>query len=87
MAILPATDWVVAEMVTHDFIWRGAGHSTQEAREALLRAWATHRAGVLRQQPQLADRLPEAAQMPGHFAIRYQCYSPGAGYRDGERLA
>jgi len=86
MAVVPATDWVVAEMVTNDYIWRGAGHSTEAAREALLRAWTAHRAAVLRQQPQLAGTLPEAPQMPTHFAIRYQCYSAGAGYRDGERL-
>lgn len=44
MAIVPAADGVVADMVTHDHIRRGAGHSTEQTREALLRAWAVHRA-------------------------------------------
>lgn len=86
MAIVPPDSWVVAEMITHDFIWRGAGCSCDEAREALLQAWATHRAGVLRQFPQLEASLPEAPQMPQHFRIHYREYQRGAGYRDEQRL-
>lgn len=88
MAILPPDPHtlVVAEMPTHDFIWRGAGATADEARQALLAAWARHRRAVLAQQPQLADRLPEASAMPQHFRIRYAEYTRGAGYRDDERL-
>ena len=86
MAIVLPDTWVVAEMITHDYIWRGAGLNCDEAREALLSAWTRHRNGVVNAQPGLAERLPEAADMPRHFPIRYAEYSRGAGYRDGARL-
>jgi hypothetical protein len=86
MAIVEPTGWVVAEMLTHDYIWRGAGATCDEAREALLGAWARHRAAVVAQHPQLAPTLPEASGMPQHFKIRYASYVRGAGYRDDERL-
>jgi hypothetical protein len=62
-------------MITHDYIWRGAGATCDEAREALLTAWTWHRAAVVRQQPALAPSLPEAGRMPQHFAIRYSEYT------------
>lgn len=86
MAIIPPDSIVIAEMITHDFIWRGAGATCDEAREALLTAWARHRAQVVSQQPALGPTLPEAGQMPQHFKIRYREYARGAGYRDDERL-
>jgi len=86
MAIVPPDTIVIAEMITHDYIWRGVGATCDEAREALLAAWTRHRAAVVRQQPALAPSLPEAGRMPQHFAIRYSEYTRGAGYRDGERL-
>jgi len=86
MAIVPPDTIVIAEMITHDYIWRGAGATCDEAREALLAAWTRHRAAVVRQQPALAPSLPEAGRIPQHFAIRYSEYTRGAGYRDGERL-
>jgi len=86
MAIIPPDSIVVAEMITHDFIWRGAGATCDEAREALLTAWSRHRAQVVSQQPGLAPTLPEAGQMPQHFKIRYREFTRGAGYRDDERL-
>ena len=86
MAIVAPDTIVIAEMITHDYIWRGAGATCDEAREALLSAWARHRNAVVGQHPQLAARLPEAAAMPQHFAIRYAEYTRGAGYRDDERL-
>jgi hypothetical protein len=82
---LPDT-WVVAEMITHDYIWRGAGLNCDEAREALLTAWTRHRGSVVAQHPQLAPTLPEAAHMPRHFPIRYSEYTRGGGYRDQQRL-
>lgn len=86
MSIVAPDTLVVAEMITHDFIWRGAGRTCDEAREALLQAWSRHRDGVLRVHPQLQPTLPEAAQMPRHFKIRYREYACGAGYRDDDRL-
>lgn len=86
MTIVAPDDWVIAEMITHDYIWRGAGHTCDEAREAVLRAWALHRASVLSAQPALAPTLPEASGMEQHFRIRYQVFQRGGGYRDHTRL-
>ena len=86
MAIVAPDAWVIAEMITHDYVWHGAGATCDEAREALLSAWTAHRRSVLQMQPGLAPTLPEAAQMPQHFRIQYRSYQRGAGYRDGERL-
>jgi hypothetical protein len=86
VAIIQPDTTVIAEMITHDYIWRGAGATCDEAREALLSAWAQHRAQVVSQQPALAPTLPEAGQMQQHFKIRYCEYTRGAGYRDEERL-
>lgn len=82
---LPET-MVVAEMITHDYIWRGAGANCDEAREALLSAWTRHRGAVVQHNQALGPTLPEAAQMPRHFPIRYSEFVRGAGYRDNERL-
>jgi len=86
MTIVAPSGWVIAEMITNEYIWRGAGLTCDEAREALLQAWHRHRSTVLAQLPQLAASLPEAAQMPQHFKIRYYAYERGAGYRDTTRL-
>ena len=86
MSIVLPDSWVVAEMITHDYIWRGAGVSCDEAREALLTAWTRHRGAVVAQHPQLAPTLPEAPDMPRHFPIRYSEYTRGGGYRDRDRL-
>ena len=86
MTIVHPTGWVIAEMITHDYIWRGAGATCDEAREAVLSAWHQHRSSVVSQFPQLAASLPEAAQMPQHFKISYSAYERGAGYRDGTRI-
>lgn len=86
MAIVPPSTLVIAEMITNDYIWHGAGATCDEAREALLTAWARHRAGVLRVHPQLQASLPEAGQMQQHFKIRYREYERGGGYRGEERL-
>ncbi len=86
MAIVHPSTLVIAEMITHDFVWQGAGATCDEAREALLTAWARHRAEVVDRLPQLASTLPEAGQMPQHFKIRYREYERGGGYRDNDRL-
>jgi hypothetical protein len=38
MAIIPPSTIVIAEMITHDYVWHGAGATCDEAREALLSA-------------------------------------------------
>jgi hypothetical protein len=86
MTIVSPTGWVIAEMITNDYIWHGAGVSCDEAREALLSAWSLHRRSIVAQLPQLAASLPEAEQMPQHFKIRYYAYERGAGYRDTTRI-
>jgi hypothetical protein len=86
MAIIAPSTLVIAEMITHDYIWHGAGATCDEAREALLSAWARHRAEVLQKFPQLEERLPEAGKMQQHFKIRYREYERGGGYRSDERL-
>lgn len=87
MAIIPPGTIVIAEMITHDFVWHGAGATCDEAREALLSAWAAHRKEVLEKFPQLENSLPEAGKMQPHFKIRYREYERGGGYRGDERLA
>jgi hypothetical protein len=77
---------VLAQMNTHEYIWQGAGADEAQAREALLAAWAHHRARVLAQFPALASSLPEAAAIPKHFPISFQTYKLGAGYRDGKQV-
>jgi hypothetical protein len=62
------------------------GRHLDEAREALLSAWAKHRGEVLGKFPQLEDKLPEAGKMPSHFKITYREYERGGGYRQNERL-
>jgi hypothetical protein len=79
--------FVVAEMNTHHFMFRGAGASKEDARCALLLAWARHRAELLARYPERADSIPEAGQMEEHFRIYYLEFELNAGYRDGERLA
>lgn len=86
MAVELPESWVIAEMITSEYIWRGAGLNCDEAREAVLRAWHAHRRALLTQLPQLEASLPEAAQMPQHFKIRYYAYERGAGYRDTTRI-
>ena len=86
MSIIAPDTLIVAEMVTHDYIWHGAGATCDEAREALLGAWSRHRAAVVGRHPGLASTLPLPSAMPQHFAIRYRAYARGGGYRDQERL-
>ena len=74
---------VVAEMLTAQYIFRGAGRTREEARLALLGAWNLHRDGVLAMQPQLAPTLPLPDEMERHFRMDYAEYAAGVGYRDG----
>jgi hypothetical protein len=78
--------FVIAQLNTNDYIWQGAGRSEDEAKTALLAAWAAHRTRVVSQHPALASTLPEAAQMTQHFPVYYSHYVLGGGYRDRDRL-
>lgn len=78
--------FVVAEMNTHHFMFRGAGHDEPEARAALLRAWTRHRTALLERYPERANSIPAASEMDDHFKICYLEFAVNAGYRDGERL-
>ncbi len=78
--------FVVAEMNTHHFMFRGAGHSREQARAALLGAWTRHRDDLLARYPERSESIPAAERMEEHFKIHYLEFDPDAGYRDGERL-
>lgn len=81
-----AENFVVAEMNTHHFMFRGAGRNREQARSALLRAWTRHRDALLARYPERTASIPEAGKMEEHFRIHYLEFELDAGYRDGERL-
>jgi hypothetical protein len=81
-----STGFVVAEMNTHHFMFRGAGHNRETARAALLNAWREHRAALLARYPERADTIPDETRMEQHFKINYLEFEVDAGYRDGERV-
>ena len=59
----------VAEMITHNFIFKGVGHNKEDARTALLKAWTSHRTGLLAQYPERTDSIPDATRMEDHFKL------------------
>ncbi len=77
---------VVAEMNTHHFMFRGAGHSRGAARLALLNAWRTHRTALLEQYPERTGSIPDEHHIEEHFRVYYLEFAFDAGYRDGERV-
>ena len=79
-------DFIVAEMITHHFIFKGVGRDQQTARVALLQAWTTHRNALLAQYPERTDSIPEAERMEDHFRIYYLQFNLDAGYRGNDRL-
>ena len=79
--------FVVAEMNTHHFMFRGAGCSRESARLALLNAWRTHRTALLARYPERTDSIPDEGNIESHFKIYYLEFEADAGYRDGERVA
>jgi hypothetical protein len=79
--------FVVAEMNTHHFMFRGAGADRDAAREALLNAWTRHREELLARYPERAETVPPAEDMERHFRIHYLDFALDGGYRDGERIA
>ncbi|WP_461573358.1 hypothetical protein [Thiobacillus sp.] len=78
--------FVVAEMNTHHFMFRGAGRNRETARAALLNAWRVHRTALLARYPERTDSIPDEAGMEQHFKIYYLEFEADAGYRDGERI-
>ena len=80
-------NFVVAEMNTHHFMFRGAGKNRDRARLALLNAWQSHRTALLQRYPERADSIPDECNVENHFRIYYLEFEADAGYRDGERIA
>ncbi len=78
--------FVIAEMNTHRFMFRGAGIDRDSARRALLNAWRTHRTALLAQYPERTGSIPDEANIENHFRIYYLEFQADAGYRDGERI-
>lgn len=81
-----STGFVVAEMNTHHFMFRGAGRSRETARAALLNAWRTHRTALLARYPERTGSIPDEGSIEAHFKIHYLEFEADAGYRDGERI-
>lgn len=82
-----ASGFVVAEMNTHHFMFRGAGRDRDAARRALLSAWRAHRTALLQRYPERTDSIPDEGTIEAHFKIYYLEFEADAGYRDGERVA
>ena len=76
----------VAEMITHNFIFKGVGRDQPNARTALLKAWTVHRTDLLAQYPERTASIPEADKMEDHFRIYYLEFDMEAGYRGNDRL-
>ncbi|BBO99676.1 hypothetical protein [Sulfuriferula nivalis] len=76
----------VAEMITHNFIFKGVGRQKEEARAVLLEAWTAHRTALLAQYPERTDSIPAADKMEDHFRIYYLEFDMDAGYRGNDRL-
>lgn len=81
-----SNSFVVAEMNTHHFMFRGAGHNREAARLALLNAWRTHRTALLEQYPERTGSIPDEGHVEEHFRVYYLEFAVDAGYRDGERI-
>ena len=82
-----ASGFVVAEMNTHRFMFRGAGRARDAARRALLNGWRAHRTALLQRYPERTDSIPDEGNIEAHFKIYYLEFEADAGYRDGERVA
>jgi hypothetical protein len=78
--------FVVAEMNTYHFMFRGVGHDREAARAALMNAWRVHRTALLQTYPERTDSIPDETKMEDHFKIYYLEFEVDAGYRDGHRV-
>ncbi|MHB0990815.1 MAG: hypothetical protein ACYC3O_01135 [Burkholderiales bacterium] len=81
-----SSHFYVAEMITHNFIFKGVGGNKEDARTALLKAWTSHRTVLLAQYPERTDSIPDASRMEDHFRIYYLEFDMNAGYRGNDRL-
>lgn len=86
MVMETSNTFVVAEMNTHHFMFKGAGRNRETARAALLNAWRVHRTALLARYPERTDSIPDETRMEDHFKIHYLEFELDAGYRDGERV-
>jgi hypothetical protein len=85
--IMPASShFYIAEMITHNFIFKGAGRNKADARAVLLKAWTAHRNWLLAQYPERTASLPDETKMEDHFKIYYLEFEMDAGYRGNDRL-
>ncbi len=78
--------FVIAEMNTYRFMFRGAGRDRASAHAAVLKAWQAHRTVLLALYPDRADTIPDETQMEDHFKIYYLEFADNGGYRDSQRL-
>ncbi len=76
----------IAEMITHNFIFKGVGRRMEEARAVLLKAWTAHRTDLLLQYPERIAIIPDETKMEDHFRIYYLEFEMDAGYRGNDRL-
>ncbi len=76
----------IAEMITHNFIFKGVGRSREDARSVLLKAWTAHRTDLLLQYPERTASIPDETKMEDHFRIYYLEFEMDAGYRGNDRL-
>ena len=76
----------IAEMITHNFIFKGVGRNREDARAVLSKAWTSHRTTLLAQYPERTDSIPDETKMEDHFRIYYLEFEMDAGYRGNDRL-
>lgn len=79
--------FVVAELITHNYVFKGAGRDRAEARAALLKGWAAHRTALLDQYPERTSTIPDEHSIEAHFKIHYEDFALGGAYRDKQRVA
>ena len=76
----------IAEMITHNFIFKGVGRNREDAKAVLLKAWTSYRTGLLAQYPERTASIPDATRMEDYFRIYYLEFEIDAGYRGNDRL-
>lgn len=76
----------IAEMITHNYIFKGVGRNRESARSVLLQAWTAHRTWLLAQYPERTASIPDETKMEDHFKIYYLEFEMDAGYRGNEKL-
>ena len=84
--LLQSSNFYIAEMITHNFIFKGVGRNKEDARAVLLKAWTAHRTTLLAQYPERTASIPDETKMEEHFKIYYLEFDMDAGYRGNDRL-